>query len=157
MTIYQVDDYFLGAMDWQHPEWVGLFYPADMPDDWQLTYYNTQFSCVWIPYARWGRAEIEAVRQWREDTHARFRFVLERPPILAEKDRAVQQVLGDRIGRLCTEEDESLIWFDAKIDLKLLTGLIKGRDRNAPTYLLSRDADLATLEKIGTLLGLLGL
>lgn len=157
MTSHQEARVLLGATDWQHPEWVGAFYPADMPEDWQLTYYNTQYSCVWVPYSRWANVDIEVARQWRVETNEGFRFVLEKPPALAEQARAVEQALGERIGKLCTAEDESLIWFDANSDLKALTGLIRNRAANAETYLLSRDADLATLENVGTLLGLLGL
>lgn len=157
MTSDQQAKVYLGATNWRRPEWAGVFYPADMPDDWWLTYYNTQFSCVWLPHRDWENADIDAARQWHDDTHAGFRFVLERPPVLTEQAHALQEVLSDRLGIVGTAEDRRLVWFDAHVDLKQLTGLIAGRDKRAPTYLLSRDGDLATLEKVSTLLGLLGL
>ena len=33
----------IGAAGWQHPAWRDRFYPDDMPDDWQLSYYNSHF------------------------------------------------------------------------------------------------------------------
>lgn len=148
---------YLGATDWRHPVWVGVFYPEAMPEEWRLTYYNTQYTCVWLPYSHWTRTDVQSAKQWREDTHAGFRFVLERPPILDDGDMTVLEALGDRVGKLCLEDDTHLIWFDATTDLKTLASQIQARDKSQPCYLLSREGDLATLDRVSTLLGLLGL
>jgi hypothetical protein len=146
---------YLGASDWNHPAWLGGFYPADMPEAWQLAYYNTQFSCVWLPYSRWSQADATDMALWRDDTHAGFRFLLEQPPAGAVV--APPPVLSDRIGAVCGVDAAYLIWFEAGVDLKALTARIQARASQGPAYLLSRDADLATLDRVGTLLGLLGL
>jgi hypothetical protein len=147
----------LGAADWLHPAWVGGFYPADMPEEWRLTYYNTQFSCVWLPLARWHSVDPASAWQWREDTHAGFQFVLESPPAADARAQAVLEALGDRVGKVCSPQDADLVWFEAGCNLKSLAARIQARPADARLYLISRDGDLAMLESVQTLLGLLGL
>jgi uncharacterized protein YecE (DUF72 family) len=49
----------VGASGWQHPAWRGAFYPADLPDDWQLSYYSTQFQArVVLATPAWEAAHL---------------------------------------------------------------------------------------------------
>lgn len=147
----------LGVSEWDRPEWVGGFYPEDMPAEWRLTFYNTQYSCVWLPYVRWGNASIEDVRHWLDDSHESFRFLLEEPPALDDRARAVLAVLGDRVAKCCGSDDPELVWFEAGVDLKALSATIRDKSQGGAVYLISRDGHLATMEQVETLLGLLGL
>lgn len=157
MSLASTGTVLLGAWDWERPAWDGGFYPGDMPADWHLTFYNTQYGCVWLPQARWSLISAEQARQWRDDTHAEFRFLLEKLPILDDRAGAVLAALGDRVAKCCPPDDDELIWFEAGVDLKLLTEEIREKARHSNVYLLSRDGHLATLEQVETLLGLLGL
>lgn len=139
----------LGAKGWEWPAWDGGFYPEDMPPEWRLTYYNTQFSCVFLPSERWRGAEMEEIAQWARDTHDRFLFLLE--------GEAGGAVPGALLGRaLCLPaEDGRLIWFDGRSDLKALAEELR-RPASGPRFLISGDGDLAQLERVRTLLELLG-
>lgn len=56
-----------------------VFYPADLPHAWRLTYFANAFPAVLIPAAAWldrSQAELSA---WRSDVHAGFRFYLDCP------------------------------------------------------------------------------
>lgn len=140
----------LGAQGWDWPAWDQDFYPADMPPEWRLTFYNTQFPCVYLPAAQWRGLTDEALGQWAEDTHDQFLFLLE-----GEPGSAVPTPLRDKA--LCIPaKDGRIIWFDGQSDLKSLATLLKHRD-GGPRILLSRDGDLSQLERVRTLLGLLGL
>lgn len=145
----------LGVFDWEREDWLGGFYPPDLPDDWRLTYYNTQYACVWLPQGRWRTASRAEVARWVEDTHDDFRFVLEAPSLVTDQDTALISILGDRLGLLVEETDPRLLWLSGKPDLPALSARLRGPD--CPTYLLSRDGNLATLESVATLLDLLGL
>jgi hypothetical protein len=147
----------LGTVDWLHPEWLGGFYPEDMPADWQLTNFNTQFSCVWLPRARWQKADLPTLRQWREDTHEDFRFLLEAADEAEGSHVEVTEALGDRLAKICSPDDPDLLWFDDATDLKKLAEEINARGDEPHAFLLSRDGNLTTLDQVGTLLGLLGL
>lgn len=142
----------LGAEDWLHPSWVGEFYPDDLPEDWRLAYYNTQFRAVYLPYPRWSATAIAERRQWVEDTQPGFRFVLEPGP--ADVTDAVESLLGHRLGRIARREDPHLLWFDTQTDLRRLKAAIDAAPK--PMYLFSRDADLPTLRQVATLLELMG-
>jgi uncharacterized protein YecE (DUF72 family) len=66
----------VGSAGWNHADWVGIFYPEDLPPEWELTFYNNVFSCVYLDYEDWsGRSNAE-LSAWVDDTHDRFRFVL---------------------------------------------------------------------------------
>ncbi|MBS1148072.1 MAG: hypothetical protein H6R08_2248 [Proteobacteria bacterium] len=66
-----------GAVNWAHPAWQGGFYPDDLPDDWLLPYYNTQFQAVYLPGPTWQGISSATWKQWLEDTQPGFYFVLE--------------------------------------------------------------------------------
>ena len=53
-------------------------------------------------------------------------------------------------------DDGRLIWFDAASDLKALTAEITGKQAVPELYLISRDGNLAQVDRVRTLLELLG-
>lgn len=146
---------YLGAIEWRHPQWQGTLYPEDIPDDWLLTYYNTQFHCVFVPWAVWSALTAEACAAWLVDTREDFRFVLEAPPPGTEHTGHIPRQLGHRLGLIAAKNDPSLIWFDAASDLRVLAQQIASHPK--PVYLLSNDGDLQRLEEARSLLELLGL
>jgi hypothetical protein len=143
----------LGAVGWLHPSWQGVLYPEDLPEDWQLTYYNTQFRCVFLPHTAWSQATEALLAQWVQDSHPGFRFVLESGPSPAAAKLATA-ILGERLGMITDRDDPRLLWFDAGTQLKALAREIEQRDK--PLYLFSLDADLASLQRVGTLIELMG-
>lgn len=143
----------LGAEGWLHPAWARDFYPDDLPEEWRLTYYNTQFRAVYLPYLIWSDASTAEIRQWVEDTQPGFRFVLEPGP-QANADDTKASLLGNRLGRIAAREDPHLLWFDAQTDLKQLKVAVDAAPK--PLYLFSRDAHLPSLRRVATLLELLG-
>ena len=140
----------LGALGWEWPAWSDAFYPPDMPEEWRLTYYNTQFDCVFLNQADWQSAGADVYRSWAEDTHGDFVFLLEAVP-----PEAAPAVLAGR-AILVSRDDPGLLWFDRDTPLKTLAEHL-GAGRQAPLYLLSRDGDLAQLERVRTLLEVMGL
>lgn len=144
----------LGCVGWERTEWSGRFYPADLPAEWRLTFYNTQFSCVWLPLADWQTIDVETARQWRRDTHAEFRFLLEKPDRFEADQRAALVELGDRLGACLARDDAACIWVRRGADLRVLADRL--RTDTGGRYVLVEDGDLATLEQVATLIGLLG-
>lgn len=67
----------IGTSDWEHEDWVGGFYPNDLPDDWRLGYYSNRLKSVLVPAARVLRLAAEEIATWPEDVYPEFRFVIE--------------------------------------------------------------------------------
>lgn len=149
---------YLGSIGWQHDAWIGDFYPSDMPPEWRLSYYNTHFECVLLPYHAWGTQTLEAVSSWRMDTLERFRFLLEHPPgALSDQDRARIDVLAEKAILLGPEVKDHIVWFDAQSDPRELAGKLQAKAAQGQTfYLLSLDAGMAKLAEVRTLLDVLG-
>ncbi len=143
-------EFFLGATAWEQPGWEGRFYPADMPSEWRLAFFNTQFDCVFLERDVWQAVPREQWLQWLDDTHEKFLFLLETAP-------GTQLPAGDddRV-RAIGRDDPQLIWFDRETDLKGLAGELMGDKVTNERYLISRDGDLGTLERVRTLLELMG-
>lgn len=55
------------------------FYPDDLPEDWQLSYFANQFRATLLPAETWTNAKPTRVAQWQDDVPAGFRFVAEQP------------------------------------------------------------------------------
>jgi hypothetical protein len=141
----------LGAMRWSNPAWRETFYPADMPDDWQLTFFNTQFNCVFLERADWQQANPDLIAQWNADTHEQFIFLLE-----DEGSMPLPVELTDK-GVLVRRDDPSILWFSRDTSLKELAAALSGNSGATPRFLISRDGDLGQMERVTTLLEVMGL
>jgi hypothetical protein len=77
----------VAVVDWES---AGLdsFYPADVPDDWHLTYYANMAMAVVLPPSRWLTADTSLLAQWSEQTHKNFWFYL-----LCESRKQVLQAI----------------------------------------------------------------
>ncbi len=98
----RVTEVLVGANAWRHAEWIGGFYPEDLPEEWALAYYANEFRTVLVPEDQWQAAASEVLIQWYDDTHEHFRFLLElagtSPPV--DRLAGVQRTLRERFGGL---------------------------------------------------------
>ena len=139
----------LGARGWRWRQWVNAFYPAEMPLEWRLAFYNTQFDCVFLPAEMWRRATRRQLAQWAEDTRDQFVFLLE-----GGVETSIPEEIRHRA--LCLQaQDARITWFDGQSDIRLLAAVLE-QVREGPHFLLSRDGDLRQLERVRTLLQLMG-
>lgn len=88
----------VGANGWVHASWRDRFYPEDLPDDWQLTYYSNEFRVVLLPTHYWDIAG-EGPSQWLDACDGDFAFVVEVPAEL------IQRALHDPVGR-----EDLVVW-----------------------------------------------
>lgn len=147
----------LGAIGWDHDAWSGAFYPEDLPPEWRLSFYNTEFECVYLPYAVWRQAPLETLVQWREDTLERFRFLLEPSHGPASDDDAAHlAALGEKAVLAAMHNGPAILWLEPDEDLKQLAQSIQEQAVMAPLYLISVSSDYAQLEQTRTLLEVLG-
>jgi hypothetical protein len=149
----------IGSVGWDHPDWDSRFYPEDLPVEWRLAYYSRIYSCVYLSYAGWSQADIEALMQWIEDTPEHFRFVLEAPPGGGGADAEKLAVLASRTGLLLTAAgSEQVLWLESKPDFKQLAHRLQESNGSGhPVYIISREHDLETMEKVNSLVEMLGL
>jgi hypothetical protein len=149
----QVSSVKLGVAGWLWPAWDEVFYPADMPPEWRLAYYNTQFSCVFLPREQWQHQSPQTWESWAEDTHGGFVFLLETAAGGANEVLPAP-LQGRALGMHA--QDPRLIWFDTETDLKPLAARLAALPAGT-CFLLSRDGNLGQIERVRSLLDLLGL
>jgi hypothetical protein len=122
-----------------------------MPETWRLTYFNTQFECVFLDAAVWRQAGAAAYESWAADTHEHFVFLLE--------DALATELPAALAGRALgvARHDPRLIWFDSQTVLKPLAQRLATMEGEVPRYLVSSDGNLGQIERVRTLLELMGL
>lgn len=143
---------YVGAVDWTRADWRGRFYPDDLPEDWLLPFYNTQFQAVYLPAAVWRGAVAADWRQWLDDTREDFRFVLEPAPDSASVPASPRLLWADDAWQAA-----HLWWLDEAPDLRALAQRIaQHAARGEPLYVFSRAGDLARLEQVTALRQVMG-
>lgn len=141
----------VGATDWEHPAWHSRFYPDGLPEDWRLSYYNTQFQAVYLPAAVWQAASETIWAQWLNDTQEGFQFVLEAGK--ADATPASKRVV------LATPawEADHIWWLDEAPDLRQLAQRITRQAQSGePLFIFSRSGNLALLEQARSLKQVMG-
>jgi len=160
--------YHVGSAGWEHAAWRGTFYPEDMPEEWHLTFYNNVFSCVYLPYSEWSSHDDAELSAWNADVTDRFRFVLEVNPqgLNAEDIRKLALffpylgLLVDASGTTVPDSgcEGRLLWLEAHTDLKALAQTLRGLEQNAGlVFLISHEHDLGVMDRVKTLLEVMGL
>jgi uncharacterized protein YecE (DUF72 family) len=145
---------YQGSQGWGHEGWAGDFYPVDLPADWQLPFYNTQFRCVYLPYALWRNAGDEDVACWLHETRNEFRFVLQAPACPDARDLASAARFGERG---MPEAGADIVWVNGEPDLRKLAQRMQAAAQSGvPLYVISQDASLPQLRKITELMDVLG-
>lgn len=142
----------VGAMNWDRPDWRGSFYPEDLPEDWLLSYYNTQFQAVYLPAVAWQAASAASWERWLDDTLEAFCFVLE------PGDSGVTPPASPRI-LLATPvwAAKHIWWLDTALDLRVLAQRITQQAATGePLFVFSLSGDLVQLERVNTLKQVMG-
>jgi hypothetical protein len=142
----------IGAAGWQHPAWRGRFYPDDMPDDWLLSYYNSQFSAVYLTAAVWQAASGTIWAQWLYDTRDGFCFVLEEGEAESALPASERVVMATPAW-----EAEHVWWLDEAPDLRVLAQRItRQASTGEPLFVFSRSGNLELMERANTLVQVMG-
>ncbi len=140
-----------GAVGWDLPAWRQGFYPDGLPEDWLLSYYNTQFQTVFLPQARWRAASGEDWARWLDDTREDFVFVLE-PGAGGEPPASPRVVLATPAWAVA-----HVWWLDEDFDLRALAQRIaRHAATGEPLHVFSRSGDLARLQQVADLARVMG-
>lgn len=103
----------LAARGWRHENWNDIFYPQDLPEDWQLGYYANEFPAVLVPASEWQAGTGFAIEDWQDDVSEHFRFYIEWPfDSMDNKERSLFlqqcQQLGELLGGIILQQDDEL-------------------------------------------------
>ena len=71
----------IGTRGWSYQTWEGTFYDADLPPEWQLSWYANHLRSVLIPADGFHQMSPDRVRCWVEDTDPEFRFIATIDPV----------------------------------------------------------------------------
>jgi hypothetical protein len=98
----------VGSCGWKHKSWLDSFYPDDLPEDWQLTYYANEFSGVLIPVDYLQATECD-IEQWCDDAADGFSFYLLWPET-GDDQLLVNQLsqFGDRLAGILMPQERPL-------------------------------------------------
>ena len=142
----------VGAVTWDPSHWRGSFYPEGLPDDWLLSYYNTQFQAVYLPAAAWQAASEADWAQWLDDTQDGFCFVLE------PGDAAVAPPDSARVLHATPAWTAAHVWWlDEAPDMRALAQRIAQHAATGePLFVFSLSGNLAQLQRVNDLKQVMG-
>lgn len=66
----------LSAYGWAPADWQQVFYPDDLPTEWQSSYYANEFRQVLLPAQIWEQPE-QQLALWQEEVSEGFQFYIE--------------------------------------------------------------------------------
>ncbi|MBT9567901.1 MAG: hypothetical protein IV085_06340 [Thiobacillus sp.] len=142
----------VGAVGWDHPHWRNGFYPADLPEDWMLSYYNTEFQTVYLPASVWQATADSTWTQWLFDSQEGFCFVLEAAAEGAAKPASERLLLATP-----RWEQDHVWWLDDSSDMRALAQRItRQAAAGIPLFVLSRAGDLGVLQQVNSLKQVMG-
>jgi uncharacterized protein YecE (DUF72 family) len=131
------------------------FYPEDLPTDWELSYYNTQFRCVYLPTEIWTNSTDHEVTSWLQDTHENFQFVLQAP---VDSNGQTKQLACRFKGRAVLDSEVDLHWLHKDTGLRDLAQVMQSAlESERAVYLISREGDLTLLRQANELMEVIGL
>ena len=146
----------VGACGWDQPQWQGVFFPDDLPEDWRLSYYANEFSAVLVPQHKWQAADVD-FEQWADDVPDGFKFYF-LSHSLSVDEAVIKGCLGDKFAGFVTVKDNphtALISFSAK-SLREWKDWLLATHHNA-VFLIDEDLSIKQLADFSSLTELMGL
>ncbi len=143
---------YLGAQGWAHPAWAQDFYPEGLPEDWMLSYYNTQFQAVFLPSEVWQTTPDDDWRNWLNSTQEHFVFIVENS---GDNSRvpASDRIMVASVDWLA----DHVWWLDARPDMRALAACIETHAvSGSPLFIISRSGNLTLLKQAETLRQVMG-
>lgn len=135
--------------------WHDQLYPEDLPSDWRLSFYNTQFRCVYLPYSIWQSASNEQVSSWLNETQGDFHFVLGKPEVQSKADLERAARFGEQ-GKL--EDEVDIFWLEPGASLRTLAGIFnQSIETGRSLYVVAKGEGLAQLRQAEELMNVMGL
>jgi uncharacterized protein YecE (DUF72 family) len=69
-------DYYIGTSGWHYKHWKGKFYPAELNDSRQFSFYCSIFSTVEINNSFYKLPSLKTFSDWRKATPGKFTFAV---------------------------------------------------------------------------------
>lgn len=94
----------IGSWGWRHPEWEkDVFYPDDLPTDWQLSYYSNEFDAVVVPASYWS-TDGYGEDDWLDDITDDFAFYIDWPFL-----QLTDQADYEKCAQYCQHLDQQMV------------------------------------------------
>lgn len=156
MVIKNKANYYLysGTVGWMGGKELEVFYPQDLPEEWKLAYYNTQFRCVYLPVDIWAKFTEPDIAALLDEVQDDFRFVLESPKGKNHENISIIKKLGCKF---VMENEVNIHWLAPGTSMRDLAKIMQSAINSGyPLYLISRETDLALLRQVNELMEVLG-
>ncbi len=95
-----MDNLQVGTLGWNHANWVGGFYPDDMPEDWWLDYYANLYRVVLVPQQEWLRWDREELEEIEDAVEGEFSFYFQIVGSIDNESERKLSVIVDELAEL---------------------------------------------------------
>ena len=151
----------IGALGWKHDHWLGEFYPEDLPEDWQLSYYSNEFPAVLVPENDW-KENVENLDEWAEEVSDGFRFYFQVADECVPDVAEINKQLGDSfagfvVGQSGESETTAMIVLADKSLREWRVWLEENSSKLKAIFLLDRNLSVKKLSEFKSLVEMLNL
>lgn len=145
---------YSGTVGWLGNKELDAIYPEDLPEEWKLAFYNTQFRCVYIPINIWTKFAEPEIGALLDEVQDDFRFILESPKNNEPKNINIINKFRDKY---VIEDEVDIHWLTPGTSMRDLAKIMQSAiNSGCPLYLISRETDLALLRQVNELIEVLG-
>jgi len=145
---------YSGTVGWTGNKEIDVIYPEDLPDEWRLAFYNTQFRCVYLPFDIWAKFTEPEIGALLDGVQEGFRFILESPKNNYPINKNIIKKLH---GKYIMEDEVKIHWLVPGTSMRDLAKIMQSAINSGyPLYLISREADMALLRQVNELMEVLG-
>ncbi len=104
------NEVLIGACcDWRHPDWLGPFYPEDMPPEWQIAYYANNYRALGLTQGLWQEAATLAELVEETPDHFYFFPVVQQAEVMNVGWETHFTTLSGKLGAVIIEPPQSLL------------------------------------------------
>lgn len=138
-----MDKIWIGTSGWTYSDWLGKFYPPEIPKNRWFEYYAQQFNAVELNATFYRQFPEKTFRHWYELTPPDFKFVVKLSRYITHVKRLVR--VGKSI-RIAEQSAQSLMEKLGLVLLQLPPNLAYRPDRLMKTILQFSDSSKVAVE-----------
>ena len=113
----------IGTCGWQHDNWLGGFYPEDLPVDWQLDYFSNAYRVLLVPQSVWSGWCNEDIDTVDEAVESPFYFYFAVETDLDSLDAVLLSQLEKIVSVLKSQAVGIVVWSEGPFTQVELAGL----------------------------------
>lgn len=149
----------LGLQGWPHTEWLGSYFPEDLPEDWHFNYYANEASCLLLEQKDLVQLDSDDIETWLDEAPEHFRFYVldaEHADLCKSAHGSSIQLIRDNLWQ-AVDNQQMVAILPYQSNLRRLRQALQQLPDELEAIIFTGDTNPRQLHEIRTLIELLGI